>query len=88
MAKVFISYRTEDNEHATGRIYEHLAKRFRKRNIFWFRKDDHLGYVPQHVLNEVRQSQVVLALIGKQWLVARDASGDRRIADSEKNRLY
>src|SRR5437588_12085799 len=34
MPKIFISYRRDDSEHITGRIYDHLEPRFGHDNVF------------------------------------------------------
>lgn len=81
MTKIFISYRREDTAHAAGRIYDRLATHFRSENVFI-----DVDTIPPgvdfraHVADLVQQCDVLLALIGRHWLV--DAQGRRRLDDS------
>src|SRR5262245_58015234 len=71
MAKVFISYRRSDTRKIVGRIYDKLIDRFGPSSVFWDRTPDSIAAGDDFArrLNEgVRQSRVVLALIGDEWL--------------------
>lgn len=80
MAKAFISYRRADSAPSSGRIYDHLVARFGKKNIF---KD--VDNIPpgadfaDDIQRTMRDSTVVLVVIGPRWLDARDAAGARRL---------
>ena len=82
--KVFISYRREDSAYAAGWLYDRLRERLGSGAIF---KDiDNLragdDFVAE-IVAAVQSSRVVLALIGKDWAMARDAAGARRLDDPD-----
>jgi hypothetical protein len=80
---IFISYRREDAEGQAGRLYKDLAQHFGEQAVFMdvagiepgrdFRKaiDEHVG-----------SCGVLLALIGKSWMEAKDGAGMRRLDDA------
>jgi hypothetical protein len=80
--KIFISYRRDDSAGYAGRLFDHLAARFGARNVFMdidtiqpgddFRKA---------IENAVGTCEVVLVMIGRQWLHARDPQEQRRLDD-------
>jgi hypothetical protein len=82
MRAIFISYRREDAEGQAGRLFNDLVKQFGKQSVFMdvaaiepgrdFRK-----IIDQHVAS----CGVLLALIGKNWVDARDQTGRRRLDD-------
>ena len=82
MAKVFISYRRADSAASSGRIYDRMVVRFKRRNIF---KDvdnipagvDFGAYIQQ----SLRQCAVMLVVIGPHWLDTRATDGSRRLDD-------
>jgi hypothetical protein len=86
MAKIFISYRREDSEHVTGRIFDHLEARFGRDNVFL-----DIDTIPfgadfrRHVGQAVGQCGALLAVIGEQWLDVRyregPKQGQRRLDD-------
>ncbi len=80
MPKVFISYRRADSRKDAGRIYDRLVEAFGRANIF---KDvDNIPYGRDFrgVLSEaVNQCDVMLAVIGHQWLDIADEQGNRRL---------
>lgn len=84
MGQIFISYRREDSQAYTDRIYEHLARAFGRGEIF---KD--VDNVPPgvdfrtHVVNAVDKSKVTLAVIGPGWSRAADKQGRRRLDDPD-----
>jgi len=81
MGNIFISYRREDSQAITERIYEHLRRRYCRTSLF---KD--VENIPPgvdyrtHIDNSVKRSAVMLAIIGPQWLSASKA-GRRRLDD-------
>lgn len=84
MAKIFISYRREDSQHAVDRIYEGLRKRLKKRDIFM--DVDHIpkgvDFV-EYLSDKVAASKTLLAVIGPQWLTVADSEGRRRLDDPD-----
>jgi len=80
----FISYRREDSAGYAGRLREALERRVGQGRIF--RDVDTLqpGQDFVRAIDErVRQCRVFLAVIGREWLDARDAAGHRRIDQEE-----
>jgi TIR domain len=79
-AKIFINYRRDDSIGTAGRLHDRLAQRFGRKNLFM--DVDHIpaGVDFVNYLNiQVAQCDVFLAIIGPNWLHARDESGGRRI---------
>lgn len=85
MSKVFISYRRSDTQMAAGRLRESLAGHMGAEAIFRD-KDSLVG--GSKWADGIRESLVgpdvvVLALIGPNWLSARNEAGQRRLDDPE-----
>jgi len=82
MTTVFLSYRRNDAADATGRLQEHLRKRVSSIHIF---KDvDNIPYGSDFlktIQDALKQTDVLLAVIGPNWLESKDAHGSRRILD-------
>lgn len=84
MAKIFVSYRRRDSASATGRIVEHLSKRFGKSAVFKDVFSIRAGQQFRDAISEqLDQTQVLLAVIGNNWVDAADDSGNRRLEDSD-----
>ncbi len=70
--KIFISYRRDDSASDTGRIYDRLVEEFGCDNVF---KD--VNSIPfgvdfaQHIDQEVGRCQVLLVVMGKNWVTLR-----------------
>jgi hypothetical protein len=82
MRAIFISYRREDAEGQAGRLFDDLAKQFGEQSVFM----DVAGIEPgrdfrRAIDEQVASCGVLLALIGKRWLDAKDESGRRRLDD-------
>ena len=80
--KIFISYRRADTEGYAGRIYDRLRTHFSDNEIFMDVDDIEPG--EDFVLalqSAVGACDVLIALIGGQWLAVKDAQGDRRLED-------
>jgi hypothetical protein len=81
-ATIFISYRRQDSGDITGRIYDRLVQRFGRETIF---KD--VDSIPPGVDfrifmgDAVGQCNLLLAVIGRQWLSSQNESGARRLED-------
>jgi len=84
--RIFISYRIEDTREVAFIIYEHLVRAFNEDNVFFDKKGIASGEDwHETIRRNLRRSNIVLALIGKDWLKT-DESGRRRI-DDEKDVL-
>lgn len=82
MGAIFISYRREDSEGHAGRLFEDLVERFGAESVFM----DVAGIEPGRdfrkvIDTNVANCSVLLAVIGKRWLEAKDETGRRRIDD-------
>ena len=81
--KIFVSYRRQDSADVTGRIYDRLVQRFDKEQIFKDVDSIPLGVdFREHLGRVVGQCDVLLAVVGNEWLAA-DSSGRRRIDDAK-----
>ncbi len=80
MHNIFISYRRDDNQDATGRIYDRLRAHLKGCQVF---KD--VDSIPfgvdfrKHLSHEVGQCDVLLAVVGQRWVDAQDDAGNRRL---------
>ena len=80
MTGIFINYRRDDAPGVAGRLYDHLAKSFSRRDLF-IDVDaikPGLDFVKQ-LDTQVSQCDVLLALIGPHWLKAEDEQGGQRL---------
>jgi TIR domain len=81
---ILISYRREDTAAYAGRLADRLKAHFGRDNVFVDIDtiqpgEDFLDAIDQ----SLRSSSVVVALIGREWLNAADASGRRRLDRSD-----
>jgi len=85
MARIFINYRRDDAPGVAGRLFDHLALKFPRRNLFMDvdAMTPGIDFVEQLDL-QVSQCRALLAVIGPRWLDARDQDGGRRL-DSDKD---
>lgn len=82
LRKLFISYRRDDAEEAAGRLSDHLVTQFGRENIFMDVDGIDPGRDFRKVIDEtLTQCDVLLGVIGKNWIDAKDASGNRRLED-------
>ena len=80
MSRIFISYRRDDSPWESGRIYDYLKERFGRDLIFKDVDDIDVGDDFRRAIHvAVGQCQVLLAVMGKDWLTAKDAAGNRRL---------
>ena len=77
--KIFINYRRDDSGATAGRLHDRLAQTFGRENLFM--DVDHIpagvdfvDYLP----SQVAACDVFLAVIGPNWLDAKDDDGRRR----------
>jgi hypothetical protein len=80
MPRIFISYRRSDSGPYAGRIYDRLASHFDSANIFM----DSANLKPGDNFLEVLEKSVsccdvLLAIIGREWLSAKDDEGRVRL---------
>jgi TIR domain len=79
-AKVFISYRRTDSAGYSGRVMDRLDRELGRDLVFMDVDAIPLGTNFSKVLHEeVAKCGVLLAVIGSNWLDARDESGNRRL---------
>ncbi|MBK8459165.1 MAG: TIR domain-containing protein, partial [Micropruina sp.] len=82
--RIFISYRRQDTAWPARQLYEAMVGRFGTSNVFKDVDDINPGddFVEQ-IAGAVAQCNVLLALIGPQWLTVQDPTGRRRIDDPD-----
>src|SRR5262245_1761202 len=77
--KIFINYRRDDSPGTAGRLHDRLAQTFGRNNLFM--DVDHIpagvDFV-EHLHSQVAACDVFLAVIGPNWLDAKDDDGRRR----------
>lgn len=82
--KIFISYRREDSQHVTGRIYDQLVAHFGPDEVF---KD--VDSIPfgidfrVHLKSVIGACQAVLVVIGDNWLQIQDEKRRRRLTSPQ-----
>jgi WD40 repeat protein len=77
---VFLSYRRQDSSQACGQLYQALVQELGRRHVFRDIDSIPLGRdFKEEISRVVSRCQVVLALIGTEWLNIRDARGARRL---------
>jgi len=82
--QIFISYRREDSAGFAGRLYDRLRDRFGADHIFMDVGGIKLGLdFVEEIDKAVSSSQVLIALIGRNWLDVVDAEGNRRLGNPE-----
>jgi hypothetical protein len=80
-SSIFISYRRRDSPHITGRIYDRLVLRFGRETVLKDVDSIPLGMDFRECLRrEVGSSEVVIAVIGKNWNPLL-ASGQPKLSD-------
>jgi hypothetical protein len=80
MTKIFLCYRREDSGGYAGRIQDQLAQALGSDVLFMDVDAIPLGANFVRVLHdEVAKCEVLLAVIGRNWLDARDERGNRRL---------
>src|SRR5262245_63680032 len=80
MAGIFINYRRADSTATAGRLHDRLAQTFGRKILFM-----DVDHVPagidfvEHLHSQVAACRVFLAVIGPNWLDAKDDDGRRRL---------
>src|SRR5262245_28357126 len=83
MHKVFICYRREDSHFLSDRIYEYLSTTFGRDTVF--RDIDNIPAgvdFRQHVEKALKSCEVMLVVIGREWLALPNVKGQRRLDDA------
>lgn len=82
MGGIFISYRREDSAGWTGRLAERLKDRFGEKSIFMDLDGIEPGIDFTIVLHNALEScDVLLAMIGPEWITTKDETGKLRLDD-------
>lgn len=82
MAQIFISYRRDDASYVAGILCERLRKVFGQLSVFMDLDTIPLGKdFREYINNAVEECDVLLALIGDEWLTASNDQNKRRIDD-------
>lgn len=82
MTSIFISYRRADSMAYTGRIYDRLVNAFGARHVFKDVEDIPPGEDFRSVLDKaLTVADVVIIVIGPQWVLITDDEGKRRLND-------
>ncbi|HKX14780.1 MAG TPA: toll/interleukin-1 receptor domain-containing protein [Propionibacteriaceae bacterium] len=80
MAQIFVSYRRQETNHLAGRLYDRLADRFGEDRVFMDVDSIEPGVDFSDAIQQaIGSSDVLLALIGPDWLTATDEDGRRRL---------
>jgi hypothetical protein len=83
MARIFVSYRREDTAGYAGRLFDTLRNAFGANNVFRDIEQIAPGQQFESAIDKaIQSSDVLVALIGRQWLRISDENGRRRIDDS------
>jgi hypothetical protein len=81
--KIFISYRRDDSNDITGRIYDWLVRHFGEDNVFKDVDSIPLGVdFKQHLDQAVAQCSVFLTVIGPNWLFTSETAEKSRLHNS------
>jgi hypothetical protein len=84
MSKIFISYRRMDSADITGRIFDHLRLHFAREDLFKDVDSIPLGVDFRKSISDAVQScDVVLAVIGRNWLYSKDKQENLRLSNPD-----
>ena len=82
MEGIFISYRRDDSAGYAGRLYDRLKAHFGADSVFMDVEEIEPGTdFVEAIEGAVASCQVLIVLIGNEWLNATDSSGRRRLDD-------
>jgi hypothetical protein len=82
MAQIFISYRRHDTAYVAATLNDKLQQHFGANSVFFDVDNIPLGVdFREHIGNAVGQCDVLLVIIGDQWLGPVNSQGKRRIDD-------
>lgn len=81
---IFISYRRSDTANVTGRIYDKLLQSFDKKQLFKDVDSIPLGVdFRKHLNQKVGECNVLIAVIGAEWIEPNTPKGQKRIDDKK-----
>jgi tetratricopeptide (TPR) repeat protein len=81
--QIFISYRREDSSASAGRLYDRLLVRLPNNQIFIdVDLDPGIDFV-EAIETSVGSCDVLIAVLGKRWLLSSDEEGKRRLDNTE-----
>jgi hypothetical protein len=84
MARIFPSYRRDDSSGYAGRLYDRLSQHFGRAHLFM-----DVDTIPpgldfvEAIQDAVGSCDVLLAVIGRQWLTSTDRRRRRRLDNPE-----
>jgi hypothetical protein len=79
---IFISYRRGDSEGEAGRLSDDLAQTFQEGSVFMDVNAIQPGRDFRKAIDEsIHKCSVLLAVVGRDWLESKNASGQRRLDD-------
>jgi hypothetical protein len=77
---VFVNYRTDDTWTVANWLHKELSQRFGADKVFMAKESIEGGVeYPERMMDALRDSAVVVALVGKSWLASTDEHGGRRL---------
>ena len=77
---IFINYRREDSAATAGRLHDRLAQVFGRKRIFMDVDQIPAGIdFVAHLNSQVAACNVLLVVIGRQWLNVKNEAGERRL---------
>jgi TIR domain len=77
--RIFISYRREDSRGYAGRLQGDLSRRYTSEAVFRDIEIPPGVDFAEHIIGLIDNCNVVLVMIGNDWLNARDSEGERRL---------
>jgi formylglycine-generating enzyme required for sulfatase activity len=84
VARIFLSYRRDDSGGYAGRLYDRLSQHFGRANLFMDIDTITPGIdFVEAIQNAVGSCDVLLAMIGRQWLTSTDPLGHHRLDNPE-----
>ncbi len=82
LRSVFVSYRRKDSEGESGRLFDDLTSHFGSESVFMDVSAIEPGRDFRKAIDQsVTTCNVLLAIIGQEWLELKDAAGRRRLED-------
>ena len=86
--RIFLSYRREETDFPAGWLHDRLAAHFGRDQVFRDVDDIPLGAsFPEVIAKAVASCDVLLALIGAQWVTITDEEGKRRLEEAKERKI-
>jgi hypothetical protein len=80
--RVFLCYRRDDTEGTTDRIHDQLVNSYGRDRVFMDVESTPLGVnFARHIERQLEECGAMLVVIGRQWTLATDKDGNRRLDD-------